>query len=502
MRRTILATTTGLMLTACAVPQQTTPGAGPDYRGSNGGDWQSGGDRALSAYIVPPEQGGLRFHVNRPAYVAMFEIVPDGGTRLIYPTPGVGRMDGFVFSGRRISDTGGYWRGDGYSGGVYAGRGSAASARLDRPRFLFLIASERPLEVDAFGAYGSGLRAALGHHYYASLNPYATMERIAEVALPTMIDDGTWATDVYVYWPQVLRQYRAGRDVIVRCNGFTMFVAAEYAYQARQALCRDPERDRVAQRPRVTLPPANGDSAEIAQPGRREPLPPADEETRRRLTSSRQLQQPQTQRPDERRTVEERVTAGAAEPTPEQEERERARRPHPGAGTAEPDAPRRGHPGSSTPRPESPRRPQPEAGAPDPEAPRRAQPPERAEPQTPRAVRPAPEPRTPRPVAAEPRRGGGGTPTAGPGETQRPRVTSGGPTPAAARPAGARPAPARPAPASASPATPAPASPPRQSAPATRPTPSPPPAPESGQEAPRKRRGGGGGGGGSGGDGG
>lgn len=473
MRRPILATTIGLMLTACAVPQQTAPGAGPGDRGSRGGDWQSGGDRALSAYIIPPGQGGLRFHVNRPAYVAMFEIVPDGGARLIYPTPGVGRMDGFVFSGRRVPDTSGYWRGDGYSGGVYAGRGSAASARLDRPRFLFLIASERPLEIDAFGAYGSGLRAALGHHYYASLNPYATMERIAEVALPTMIDDGTWATDMYVYWPQVLRQYRASRDVILRCNGFTMVVAAEYAYQARQALCRDPQRDRVAQRPRVTPPPVDGDSVEIAQPGRREPLPPADEETRRRLTSSRQLQQPQTQRPDERRTVEERVTAGAAAPT------------------AEPDAPRRGRPGHSTPQPESPRRPQPGASAPDPDAPRRAQPPERAEPEAPRAVRPAPEPRTPRPVAAEPRRGGEGTPTAGRGETPRPRATSGDPTPTATRPAVARPAPSKPAP-----ARPAPASPPRQSAPATRPTPAPPPAPEPGPEAPTKRRGGGGGNGG------
>lgn len=460
MRRSILAAMTGLLAAACAAPQQPTtgPGGGGGW-GSEGGDWgSSGGDWALSAYIIPPEQGGLRFHVSRPAYVAMFEIVPNAGTRLIYPTPGVGRMDGFVFSGTRVPNTGSYWQGDGYSGGAYGRGGYSVGGGLDRPRFLFLIASERPLDIEAFGTHGAGLRAMLGHHYYASIDPYATMERIAEVALPSMVDDGTWATDMYVYWPRVLREYRASRDVLIRCNGYTMYVEYEYAYEARRALCGDRyrDRDRIAQRPRPRVPgapEAGGDSTEVEQPRRRTPLPPEEEAARRRLTSSRQLQQPQTRGPQERTTEGQRVTARPAEPADQPADQPANR---PAVGRAD--------------RPAQP------VGPPE----------GRTQPEQPRSVRPAPTPRSPRPAGVEPPtppRERVGTPEHSSGETRRPRATSGDPSPAAPTPASASPAQARPAP----------ASPPRQSAPRTRPSPPPAPQRETGEEAPPKRRGGGGG---------
>src|SRR5690606_17148118 len=43
--------------------------------------------------------GGPLFHVNRPAYVAMFYIVPGSGVSMLYPGFGSGSLDGRVFAG-------------------------------------------------------------------------------------------------------------------------------------------------------------------------------------------------------------------------------------------------------------------------------------------------------------------------------------------------------------------------------------------------------------------
>ncbi len=44
----------------------------------------------LRAQITGPWANGLSFHVNRPSYAALFEVVPGAGTSLVYPSPGWG----------------------------------------------------------------------------------------------------------------------------------------------------------------------------------------------------------------------------------------------------------------------------------------------------------------------------------------------------------------------------------------------------------------------------
>ncbi|CAN5617120.1 hypothetical protein BH23GEM6_BH23GEM6_02720 [soil metagenome] len=213
-------------LASCALPQGSGSGSASDYQ-------------PLRAFISGPDMGGLGFHVNRPAHVALFEIVPGAGASLVFPSPGMGPTSGFVMSGRanlqvqRIA-----------SRDLY--RAVYAPARHSVPRFYFLIASERPLNLNSFGTYGMGIQRALGMHV-ASHNAYSVMERLAEVALPEPGEDGSWTTDVYVDWPRAISPVPIERHVLVTCNGYTFYVRLEYLEQVQQSLCAKPSETPAAQ---------------------------------------------------------------------------------------------------------------------------------------------------------------------------------------------------------------------------------------------------------------
>ena len=47
-------------------------------------------DVPLSARLFPPQYGQLAVGLNKPAFVAIFEVVPGRGASLVYPTGGTG----------------------------------------------------------------------------------------------------------------------------------------------------------------------------------------------------------------------------------------------------------------------------------------------------------------------------------------------------------------------------------------------------------------------------
>lgn len=261
-------------LTACAF--QPVPDSGPSRY------------QPLRASIVGPRVEGLSFHVNRPSYVALFEIVPGGGTSLVYPGPGMGRMNGFVFSGAHDVTRLRRYNADQYL--------PVANRAFGGPRFFFLIASERPLDLGQFGGYGMGLRSSMGMHF-ASANAYRAMESVASMVLPSTADDGSWTSDMYVHWPNVLYDSRSrGAGLVpLSCNGYTMYVPLQHLLAAREAIC-------TASAPRPGADqPQPGDSASSVEPRRRAPLLPKRqaEELRERISSSTQLEGPRARRPQE-----------------------------------------------------------------------------------------------------------------------------------------------------------------------------------------------------------
>lgn len=249
-----------LMLAACSLPQQPESRAFTRYA-------------PLQAHITATTASGPLFHVNRPAYVAMFYIVPGSGVSMLYPGFGSGSLDGRVFAGShfaspRINNREQYI----FTAGLSS-----------RPRFYFLIASDRPLNVQQFGAFGHGLQSRLGTGYH-SFSAYSTMEDLARLTLPNLGNEGSWTTDMYVDWPSVISREPSSGWVLVRCNGYEMYVPYSRVSLVRQVICEarnDAER-RIDRE----------DGEELVRPKTRKPLPPeTDEAAERARVSSRKARE-------------------------------------------------------------------------------------------------------------------------------------------------------------------------------------------------------------------
>ncbi|MEX2572467.1 MAG: hypothetical protein WD737_14300 [Gemmatimonadota bacterium] len=220
----------------------------------------SGPSRPLQAYLVPEagSRAGLQFHVDRAAHVAIFRIVPGRGTSLVYPSPGYGSMDGRVFAGfRRVALDRSFNRDQFTPMLASAGYG---------PEYYFMIASERPLSAERFGAYGSGLRSAMGIHF-ATGSAYNAMERLVSLVVPDPMADG-WATDFYVHWPETVRSRRTQQTVRIDCGGQTFFVPAYAAAMAYRQLCP------TGEAPEDEMP---SDSSSTVEAARRAPVAAAND---------------------------------------------------------------------------------------------------------------------------------------------------------------------------------------------------------------------------------
>lgn len=206
-----------LVLGACALPQQQSRAAAP-YQ-------------PIEAYITAITPGGPLFHVNRPAYVAMFYISPGSGVSMLYPGFGSGSLSGRAFAGSHFAST----RMNNQSQYIFT------RASVLQPRFYFLVASEQPLNVSQFGAFGDGLRSRLGSAF-ASFSAFNTMEVIARQVLPSLPDDGSWTSDMYVEWPDVIHSEPGRARVLVECAGYSMWVAREHMALVRTTVCDAVER--------------------------------------------------------------------------------------------------------------------------------------------------------------------------------------------------------------------------------------------------------------------
>jgi Domain of unknown function (DUF4384) len=184
----------------------------------------------LEAYVWSDPSVGVSYMVNRPAYVAIFEVSPDNGVAMLYPTyagdvqqtygtrlviPAAANTARWAYEsslGNRLSlDT--YF--SGWNG----------------PEYLMVIASERPLAVSQFVQRPFALRTAMGYTNFLAHQPFEAMKQVVNMVLPQPVG-GDWTTNVYMTWREAPQQ----RFVALQCNGRVLTVPAELAYQAIQ-LC-------------------------------------------------------------------------------------------------------------------------------------------------------------------------------------------------------------------------------------------------------------------------
>ena len=318
-------------------------------------------EEPLEARILP--FGGLSFVINRPAHVAIFEIVPGRGVSLLYPA--YEHENALIRSGYHnpvgtLSRTTGRW--------FYSSVGW--STGWEGPRYLYLVASARPLRIDNLMHSPSAVRSFLGLTAFTSHNAFATMESLTWEVLPFQ-SDADWATDVYVQWPAAPRSSYLAQRVRIQCaDGRILLVPISYGSTS----C--PGDSRVAME-------QAGDRPDGEKPQRRRPrvLPIEG---------------------DDGRTGATRATGEASDVDPRSIERRRAKSRGTGATRAEPSAgaegPRGGREGQRA-RPESrperePRRAPETRSTPDrTSAPAPRTTPERPAPQpSPAVSRPAPQP--------------------------------------------------------------------------------------------------------------
>ena len=119
---------------------------------------------------------------------------------------------------------------------------SGWNSAWEEPRFLYLVASTRPLRLGALTHSPGALRSFLGLSAFSSYNAFSTMEALTSEILPLQ-SDADWATDVYVMWPTAPTRSALAQLVRIRCaNGRVILVPITYGARA----CPGDERITVA----------------------------------------------------------------------------------------------------------------------------------------------------------------------------------------------------------------------------------------------------------------
>src|SRR4051812_24281024 len=277
MRRLATLLLPALALTACAPPAYGPGGYGGRYSSSYDGRdrWADDASQPIKARIVP-DGNWFGVELNRPAYVAVFEILPGRGVGMVYPqterTSSYGRSDAFRpagFSSLRTPTTRRY---DWYD----LSRTSRYAS--DEPTYYFLVASRQPLRISRFQRSPDALRTVLGYNAYITLNYRNVMDDLVEAIVPGQPDDD-WTTDVYAIWPSQSRRDRLAYDdsdryTYVYCaDGSITLVPLEllsFSCRGEHAAAGGPPRGSSGN-PNPPPPPA--DTSTVHVPGRRRPEP-------------------------------------------------------------------------------------------------------------------------------------------------------------------------------------------------------------------------------------
>jgi hypothetical protein len=252
-----------LALSACSNAYR---GSGPDSYRYSSDRWYDAADVPLAARIDQTGTG-LAVRLNRPAYVAMFEILPGQGVGLFYPA--YSGEQAYFASGFTMLPTHGARRYDSY----FTGSGSRYTR--GQPRFYLLVASRQPLRsITRFQHSEGAIRSVLGLNAYSTMNYQRVMEDLVQAVVPYQ-NDQDWTTDVLAVWPRSDYGYYAdnGGYRRVYCgDGTVELLPIELASYG----CRRQQRPIVVRQPRVaTPPPGRGDSSDVTTPTRRRPEPVA-----------------------------------------------------------------------------------------------------------------------------------------------------------------------------------------------------------------------------------
>ncbi len=177
----------------------------------------------LRARLSPSAEEGygrVRFDLSRPAYVAIFEVVPGRGASMIFPTSREGTESELVGGTSYVLyDTPGRW--------YYTDDFVSAA---NEPTYRLLIASDQPLGIRRYLISPRQLRSDLGFQSFASTNPYRTMDQILELVVP-IERDGAWATDLDIIWPAPVNRSAASDLSLIQCfNGHSLYVPYDYPY--------------------------------------------------------------------------------------------------------------------------------------------------------------------------------------------------------------------------------------------------------------------------------
>ena len=160
----------------------------------------------LELDIGRPSGGQLLLQTNRPAYVAIFEIVPNRGVTLIYPA--AAHQQNMMVSGLTWVPL--WW--------------SPKRISFNSDRYIYAVASEEPLQLSGETFMGGYFLRVLGARVFGAESPYSTMRAISRTVVPDVADEA-WAEDVYVLTPTYLTEtYRTAR---IYCAGGKVFDVPE-----------------------------------------------------------------------------------------------------------------------------------------------------------------------------------------------------------------------------------------------------------------------------------
>jgi hypothetical protein len=216
---------------------------------------------------------GLWINLNRPAYTAVFQIVPGEGVALLspgYALRGVTQAGhSRVVAPHLDSRARNLWRYDDFRHARYG----FASGFRQGPRHLMVVASERPLELGRFERHPGLLRRALGTSRYTSYNSRRVVDDVLAAVVPQQLDE-SWDVDVVTVWPEedVLRIPDGHLFRVVCRDGSVRWVPMELAV----AVCRDPralDAPPPPRSPQADTVSSPVDSSGVRMPGGRRPRP-------------------------------------------------------------------------------------------------------------------------------------------------------------------------------------------------------------------------------------
>jgi hypothetical protein len=148
----------------------------------------------LEVIVTRPVGQHLYVQTNRPAYIALFEIVPGGSVMLAHPLSRQRMLSGL----NRVPV---WWD----SQTVATGDVKPVSATTDRVRYIYAIASDEPLRLDDSAFVRGAVVKVAGIDASSSRSPYRVMSALSKRFVPKVRDE-QWAEAVYELAPRTADQ--------------------------------------------------------------------------------------------------------------------------------------------------------------------------------------------------------------------------------------------------------------------------------------------------------